>query len=204
MTNLVLYTISGIDGVFADAFLTDEDNNLLFLSIWGRDTAVQEFLARMTIPDHEQGIKDFKINNGRADRYIKVPSPSKLDKHGFRQENNIHRELSQVWIFDKCAMKPDLANRQVHQLYKNGKCPDPWPLIQSVCPTPLLDEWREPIMKEFSWRGWCQFLPEECGDGLRSFRIDLSDPNVEAVVTEMVENGTLTLSTSDSNNIRVA
>jgi len=45
--------------LFADAILVDAADNLLFLSLWGRDTALQEFLARLSLPSHEGGLDSF-------------------------------------------------------------------------------------------------------------------------------------------------
>ncbi len=185
------YTISEINDVFVDAFLTDENSNLLFLSIWGRDTAVQEFIARLTISNHEDSIKDIRVNNGKngeADRIINIPPANILDKYSSRVGSDIYQNLTQVWIYDKCVMKPDLANRRVYQMFtQSQKCPDPWPLIKSVCHIPLLDNWREPIIQKFMDHGWCEFIPEIYGDGMRGLRIDLSDPSVESTVSAMVQ-----------------
>jgi len=45
----------------ADACVADESGNLVFLSLWARDTAVQQFLARLTLGRDEQGLDTFHI-----------------------------------------------------------------------------------------------------------------------------------------------
>ena len=45
----------------ADACVGDDQGNLIFLSIWARDTAVQEFLARLTLGRDEQGLDQFHV-----------------------------------------------------------------------------------------------------------------------------------------------
>jgi len=42
--------------LMAGGCVGDEQDNLVFLSIWARDTAVQEFLARLTLGRDEQGL----------------------------------------------------------------------------------------------------------------------------------------------------
>lgn len=42
-----LYRIDECPDLMADGCVGDEHGNLVFLSIWARDTAVQEFLARL-------------------------------------------------------------------------------------------------------------------------------------------------------------
>ena len=44
-----LYRIDECPDLMADGCIADENGNLVFLSIWARDTAVQEFLARLTL-----------------------------------------------------------------------------------------------------------------------------------------------------------
>ena len=45
----------------ADACVGDDQGNLIFLSIWARDTAVQQFLARLTLRRDEQGLDQFHL-----------------------------------------------------------------------------------------------------------------------------------------------
>ena len=51
-----LYRIDECPDLMADGCVGDEQGNLVFLSIWARDTAVQEFLARLTLGRDEQGL----------------------------------------------------------------------------------------------------------------------------------------------------
>ena len=56
-----LYRIDECPDLMADAYVGDEQGNLVFLSIWARDTAVQEFLARLTLGRDEQGLDQFHV-----------------------------------------------------------------------------------------------------------------------------------------------
>ncbi|ERV59350.1 TPA: hypothetical protein L5S37_006455 [Pseudomonas aeruginosa] len=42
-----LYQIEECPDLYVDAYVCDEQRNLVFLSAWGRDTVTQEFLARL-------------------------------------------------------------------------------------------------------------------------------------------------------------
>jgi hypothetical protein len=42
-------------GVFCDSYVGN-DTGILFASFWGRNTSLQQFLARMELPPHEGGI----------------------------------------------------------------------------------------------------------------------------------------------------
>ncbi|MFU7548386.1 hypothetical protein ACM9NK_30665, partial [Pseudomonas paraeruginosa] len=48
-SSTTLYRIDECPDVMADACVGDDQGNLIFLSIWARDTAVQQFLARLTL-----------------------------------------------------------------------------------------------------------------------------------------------------------
>ena len=45
----LLYRIDECGDVMADACVCGEDGDLVFLSVWARDTAIQQFLARLTL-----------------------------------------------------------------------------------------------------------------------------------------------------------
>jgi hypothetical protein len=65
-----LYRIDECPDLMADGCVGDENGNLVFLSIWARDTAVQEFLARLTLGRDEQGLDQFHVitEQGAASR----------------------------------------------------------------------------------------------------------------------------------------
>ena len=56
-----LYRIDECPDLMADGCVGDEQGNLVFLSIWARDTAVQELLARLTLGRDEQGLDQFHV-----------------------------------------------------------------------------------------------------------------------------------------------
>lgn len=62
----VLYRIDECPDLMADGCVGDEQGNLVFLSIWARDTAVQEFLARLTLGRDEQGSTSSTSSPSRA------------------------------------------------------------------------------------------------------------------------------------------
>ena len=56
-----LFPIEECNDLFVDACACDEQRNLVFLSAWGRDTALQEFLARLTLGAAEDGPGQFHV-----------------------------------------------------------------------------------------------------------------------------------------------
>ena len=68
-----------VPGVFCDAHLVD-DGGLRFLSLWGRDTAIQELLARLSLPEREGGLRSFWIGKSGQEgaRYVSFIDPDRL------------------------------------------------------------------------------------------------------------------------------
>lgn len=56
-----LYRIDACADLMADACIRDEQGNLIFLSVWARDTAIQQFLARLTLSRDEGGLDQFQL-----------------------------------------------------------------------------------------------------------------------------------------------
>lgn len=50
-----LYRIDECADLMADACIRDEQGNLIFISVWARDTAIQQFLARLTLSRDRMG-----------------------------------------------------------------------------------------------------------------------------------------------------
>ena len=56
-----LYRIEECPDLMADGCVGDERGNLVFLSVWARDTAIQQFLARLTLGPDEKGLDQFHV-----------------------------------------------------------------------------------------------------------------------------------------------
>lgn len=50
-----LCRIAELPDLMIDGCVCDERNTLVFASLWGRDTAIQEFVARLTLRSDEKG-----------------------------------------------------------------------------------------------------------------------------------------------------
>jgi len=194
---MTLLKISAINDCFVDAYLVDDANHLLFLSIWGRDTALQEFIARLSLPVNENGIRDFTVIGDGHERYVQTPNVDTLDKTTAKTSaNTIFGQLAQLWIYSKQAVQPDMANRRAMMLFRESDNPDPWPMIKTVCHLPLLDHWRDAFLGCCHKQEWLQKLNK--GFGMKGLLIDLGDEGVELTVTQMIQNHELVLGTNQA------
>ncbi|MBW9263054.1 MAG: hypothetical protein K1564_15925 [Candidatus Thiodiazotropha sp. (ex. Lucinisca nassula)] len=187
---MTIMTLSAIADVYADAYLADDAGSLLFLSVWGRDTALQELLARLQLPRSENGIREFTLTNGEFKKLVRVANVDDLDKATLGVGLTTFGPLTQMWIFDKLALEPDLVNHRALMVHGIESHVNPWPLIKTVCPLPLLDEWKACFLSRCRQRQWIR--PLENGAGIAGTIIELDD-GLEPLITEMIQRGELTL-----------
>lgn len=187
-------------GLFADALLTDERGSLLFISLWGRDTAVQELLARMTLGNDEGGIRTLHVNAEDGPLAVHLDRMPCMDKHtGRMPPRNLFGDLIQLWVYDKLAIEPDRANRRALMLHRPDD-PDAvlqerlWNLVREVCHLPLLAEWREPVLAMLELNAWMHPLQ---GRSIAAWRLELGDPKLEQEISLRIRRRELRLNSTE-------
>lgn len=121
-SSTTLYRIDECSDVMADACVGDDQGNLIFLSIWTRDTAVQQFLARLTLGRDEQGLDQFHVITDQGGSVpVFVSNVDRLEKRMTRAyRRTLFGSLSNVWLFDRRCVKPDKANASALALLPKG------------------------------------------------------------------------------------
>lgn len=192
-----LYPLDECPDLYVDACVCDEQRNLVFLSAWGRDTVIQEFLARLTLGDAEQGLDQFSIAvDGRSMPVF--PNVDLLEKRTTRQfRGTLFGSLLHLWLFDRRCAQPDYANHFAYALRQADENPlvQLWPLVVDLCPLPLLQHWREPVMQVLAEHQMLQPLPGALGS-VGAWRLSLQLDVLEPVLGELIRQGHLTTSTS--------
>lgn len=181
-----MLNIDVADSIHCDGLLVDENKKLLFMSAWGRDTAIAEWLAKLTLPGHENGVREFVASNQEHRQYVSVPK--ELDKRQARMPGSVFGDLIQLFLFDPSLIKPDRVKRQAWLLYRPedmnaGLRPDIWPLVRETCHVPLQDHWRAPVLRQFDERGWLSQLD---GYNVHAIGVDLGSDEVETCIEELV------------------
>lgn len=192
-TASTLMSIVESPGLYADAVLSDEGRNLLFLSLWGRDTAVQEFRARLSLPVCEGGLDGFRLEAGDT-IFVQVGNPERLvADSGRTPAQTLFGGLVHLWLYDRLAVAPDRANRRALLLYRTEEDATAdgqaslghrlWSLVTETCHLPLLPAWRDTVLDAFHTSGWIKRLD---GIGLAAYALDLGSAEVETVVTRLI------------------
>lgn len=204
-----LMQIDVIPDLYADAALVDAYDKLLFLSLWGRDTAIQEFLAGISLANEEGGINSFFLSTGLRNtgdpmrKLVQIGEAKRLNHFSGRMpaSNVFGGDMAHLWIFDRLVTDPDLANRRTIAISKSDKGSEVknqpisqsriWQLTKAICHLPLLDHWADIVIKQFYSREW---IKDFNGIGVNGALIDLSlGEEVEDEISTLIRDGILTL-----------
>ena len=191
-----LYRIDECPDLMADGCVGDENGNLVFLSIWARDTAVQEFLARLTLGRDEQGLDQFHvITEQGASIPVFVGNVENLEKRITRAyRRTLFGALTNVWLFDRRAVKPDKANASAVALLPREsahRLDRLWLLVRDTCPLPLLDHWRDNVLELLQARSMLSRLPFALGP-LEGHRLAIDVPALTQALGGLIRRNVLT------------
>ena len=194
-SSTTLYRIDECPDLMADACVGDDQGNLIFLSIWARDTAVQEFLARLTLGRDEQGLDLFHVITPEGGSLpLFVGNVERLEKRTTRAfRRTLFGSLSNVWLFDKRFVQPDKANASALALLPRDsmhRLDRLWTLVQDTCPLPLLDHWRSTVLELLQTRQMLAGLPFALGP-LEGHRLAIDVPALTQALGDLIRRGTL-------------
>lgn len=195
-----LYRIDECAELMVDACLCDEQRTLVFLSLWGRDTAVQEFLARLTLGEKEDGLNRFHLV---TDEHLSIPvfvgNVDRLEKRTTRAfRRTLFGSMLHVWLFDRCCIKPDKANASALALLPKDAVSHTerlWTLVRETCPLPLLDHWRDTVLELLQSRSMLTPLSFALGS-LGGYRLAIDVPVLTAALSELIRSDRLDIAQS--------
>lgn len=190
-----LYRIDECPDLMADAFVGDEQGNLVFLSIWARDTAIQEFLARLTLGPDEQGLEQFHIITEQGGSMpVFVGNVENLEKRSTRVfRRTLFGSMVNLWLFDRRCVKPDKANASALALLPRNslhRLDRLWSLVRDTCPLPLLEHWREATLELLQSREMLTRLPLALGP-LEGHRLVVDVPALTKALGDLIRSGAL-------------
>lgn len=193
--------------LMSDGCLRDEQGQLLFLSLWGRDTAIQELLARLTlVPDEEQHLASLTLINEFSSKIsISVGDIDRLEKRTTRTvPNTLFGPLIHLWLLDKRCIAPDKSNGISLAIFPRdvgNRAQRLWALTQATCPLPLLDHWRDCVLPLLRSRGMLTELTPSVGD-FEGYRLALDVPALTLGLGDLIQRDVLTVTASMPEPLR--
>jgi hypothetical protein len=166
---IMMYRIAEMQDLFVDAVVVDDNHHLIFASLYGRDTAIQQLLAAFTLSVTSGGLDKISLAES-SDGFVANPGESfevligetdRLEKFSGRlPRENVFGNLSHTWIFDPACMKVDRVNRKAWFLELSSQPLSGarvggdeemrwkiWQTVKLLSAVPLLDEWMELILR---------------------------------------------------------
>ena len=196
-----LYRIDECPDLMADGCVTDENGTLIFLSLWARATAVQEFLARLTLGRTDQGLDRFHlISDQGASLPVCIGNVDHLEKRSTRTfRRTLFGSMVHLWLFDSRCVKPDKANASALALLPSDGLDHTerlWALVRETCPLPLLDHWRDDVLALLQSRKMLTHLPFALGR-LEGHRLSLDVPALTTALGDLIRCGALGVAQDD-------
>lgn len=152
----MLLTIQNFADLFVDACLRDDKSELLFLSLFGRDTSILQFFSAFSLKRNEGGLIEganaqFVLHDDAMRPHTVVVSDvDRLEKlTGRLPSENLFGPLTHAWLFDPCLTCCDRGKREAWLLDEGTGERDAhklWRRITELSPVPLLEHWREAII----------------------------------------------------------
>lgn len=188
-----LLTLNECPHIMADAYLCDERRTLIFISVWGRDTAIQELLARLTLSD-ERCLTQLTLRDEALNEHILFPgSTDNLEKRSSRHTGTRFGTLVNLWLFDRRCTMPDKANGQsVLLLFDN----DPhwqlrvWALLQATTTLPLQAHWQSSVIEMLQNSNMLTPVPGRYG-AVSGWQLNLDLPHLTALISHAIRQGEL-------------
>lgn len=158
----MLYSIKEQSDVFADACVSDVAGQLLFLSVFGRDTSLQQLFARFQLRTNEGGIDQLTFETDGKGVALAIGDANRLEKlTGRLPRETLFGNLSHAWVFDAAGLELDRANGAGWILIEAADAGDAerarqrrWRLVQMLAHVPLLDEWRDRVLEDLGAQAW--------------------------------------------------
>lgn len=184
-----LYRIDECPDLMADGCLCDERNQLIFVSLWGRDTAVQQFLARLTLGPAEGGLDQFSLLAEDFTLPVFVHAADSLAKRTTRAlRGTLFGTLLNLWLFDPRCVKPDKAAGSAIVILPKAapnRIERLWSVVKEACPVPLLDHWRDTVLEVLTSRAMLFPLSRALGP-LEGHQLTLDVPALTNEIGELI------------------
>ena len=188
--------------LFVDAFLVDEDR-WLFTSLWGNETTIQQFFARIELRDDENGLRNFTIRNPATGAEVRVSTADnkEMNKQTAKTpSSSIVGEICHCFIFNKALIQADILAGNAFVFAKPGETnidmERVWQAVKELSHIPLMDHWQSILMPHFFERHWIKALN---GLNTKAFKVFIDNDEFQVLVSDLVRRNVLRLDSKPVN-----
>ena len=154
----VLYQIEHFSDLYADACVRNEASQLMFLSVYGRDTAIKELMARISLGKlgelRLRGVGEDLSYADKVGHTVALANVDSLEKVTGRMPKGLFGELTHMWVFQPAVQAPDKGAKQAWLIEDLAPSPQTtqhmrervWQAVCDLATTPMLPHWREPVL----------------------------------------------------------
>lgn len=166
--------------VFVDACAANHHAQLLFISVFGRDTSIQQLLARLHQTSSDGGVDDLSLcaqYGAQPLMKVAVGDPRRLDKvTGRMPRTGLLGNLVHAWIYDPALHTVDHAAQAAWIFNLRGdddaERATAWRLVKDLSPVPLIEAWRSAVLDHITASGG--FIRPQCLGTVHAVRIELN------------------------------
>ncbi|WP_392560307.1 hypothetical protein [Orbus mooreae] len=153
MKTISTLILKDIPDLMCDGCVVDSDDNLIFLSVWGRDTAMQELLGKITIgSSSNMGLAEIRLlNHLNLLTHAKLTKDREYDKRTQKFQHPLFGTLNHAWIFDSRTKTPCRTSQSTILMFDSetsqGVIDDClFESIKHLTSIPLLDHWKKSVV----------------------------------------------------------
>lgn len=188
--------ITEFSDLVTDACITDERFNLVFGSFWGRDTVVQEILARITLNASDNLSLSSITVQGEGIHSPVYFNKDFLDKRMTKASGTLFGSMTNVWLYDQRVLQADYANYSSYILIRDGFADDEdhariWNQIVDLAPFPILDHWKDRVLDVVVRHQMIQSMNTIFGNAVAK-HIALKVDVLQNAISSMIRSGLLT------------
>lgn len=189
------FNVVEIPSIFCDAYVRDaQSGQWLFGSFWGHETSCTEFMAKMMLPNHDDGLSSFTLRGDEGDIEIAVGKADALKKLTAKTpKDTVLGSICNLWVYHPALIYPSRESKEGYVVSLEGESEHHWDkrlwsVLQDITYTPLMGHWRDALMPMLFARDW--ILPVD-GFGVEGYRIKVDDDELGALVGELLRDNTI-------------
>jgi hypothetical protein len=189
-----MFSVQEVQDIFCDAMVVDGNSRLMFASVYGRDTGVQQLFAAFGLSVQSGGLDRLTIQHGVSEVVGLAVDPNRFEKFtGRLPRENLFGNLSHSWIFDPALINVDKVNRSAWVLCQ-GQDTDPtlitariWDRIKQLSQVALLDAWSSVLLSRWHESGIGETGQLRSIGAIQAFHVSLPEDYLEQVSSLLKE-----------------